>query len=174
MALGCLSLGFLFFIFLVILRFIFPDLYFWKPIKLSLNGVRCLDIEDESQYFYDSSEFKMPTNAEIVISCNDHSGFHRDGEYYVVFDTTNQYINNYLQSRLWEISWKRGPIPDTVTSKTGLYKKFLEDFQSPNVWYLVEDRFPVKESQPANIFHNGRLIMINPDKKRVFYSQWDF
>jgi len=175
--LGFLSLGCIFLIGLVILRLLFPEWYIWKPYKESLNGVRCLAIEDEFQYFQEYSEFNLPPNAEIILSCDDHSSFHWDGEYYIVFDTTEKYINFYLETTPWRKNWKRGPVPDRIASITALSDEFPEIYNSREVWYVAQDRSQnrdqTKESYFYNGFFNGRLIVIDPKNNRVFYSHWD-
>ena len=134
----------------------------------SLNDVRCLEIEDEAQHFYESSEFEMPANAQIVLSCDDHNGFHWDGEYYVVFDTTAEVIEAYLESSLWNAKWQNGVVPEEISSNTALSNWDRSTFTSSEVWYLAENRNTMLP------FHNGRLLVILPNENRVFYSQWDF
>jgi len=172
-AFSLLSLGFLLLLGLVILRLIFPDCYIWKPYRESLNGVRCLEIQDEFKYFHEYSELKLPPNAEIFLSCDDHSSFHWDGEYYIVFDTTEKYINFYLETTPWGKNWKRGPVPDRIASITALSDEFPEIYNSKGVWYVAQDRDQTKESYFYNGFSNGRLIVIDPKNNRVFYSHWD-
>jgi hypothetical protein len=37
-----------------------------EPEKHSFNNVRCLEIQDEAQYFYESSGFQIPQDAQII------------------------------------------------------------------------------------------------------------
>ncbi|HEY9641540.1 MAG TPA: hypothetical protein V6C57_13715 [Coleofasciculaceae cyanobacterium] len=134
----------------------------------SLNGVRCLNIEDEAQYFYESSGYQLPTDAQIILSCDDHSGFHWDGEYYIVFDTSNEKVKKYLETSLWNTTWKRGPIPQKISFHTGLSKWENSKFDSSSIWYLADDQNTLIP------FHNGRLMVINSEKNRILYSEWDF
>lgn len=134
----------------------------------SLNGVRCLEIENQFQTFSESSGLELPTNAQIIESCDDHSGFHWDGEYYLVFDTTSEEISKYLQITPWNNQWQKQPVPSEISSNTGLSNVFADVFESNDIWYAATGK------DGAIPYHNGKLIVIDPKQNRVFYSQWDF
>lgn len=154
--------------FIIVSCFIASSCVITNPSEQSLNGVRCLEIEDEAQYFYESSGFQLPANAQIILSCDDHSGFHWDGEYYIVFDTTAEEIKKYLETSLWGTTWKKGSVPQQISFHTGLSRWEGSKFNSSSIWYLAEN-------QNTNIpFHNGRLMVIDPEKNRILYSEWDF
>jgi hypothetical protein len=136
--------------------------------KQSLNGTECLEIDDERKHFYESSGFRLPADAEIVLSCDDHGGFHGDGEYYLVFDVTEQDIQSYLQTSFWNQEWQRGAVPKEVSFHTALSKWANNTFNSSQIWYIAENRNTMIP------FHNGRLMLIDTRINRVFYSQWDF
>lgn len=136
--------------------------------RYSLNGVRCLEIENQAQAFLESSGLKLPTNARIIESCDDHSGFHGDGEYYMVFDTTPEEINKYLQTTPWNNQWQKQPVPSDISFRTGLTKIYADTFESNDIWYVATGK------DGAIPYHNGKLMVIDPQLNRVFYSQWDF
>ena len=131
-------------------------------IRYSLNGVRCLEIENQAEAFYKSSGLKLPNNAQIIESCDDHSGFHWDGEYYLVFDTTSEEINKYLQTTPWNNQWQKQPVPHDISFRTGLTKIYADTFESSDIWYVTTGEF------------NGKLMVIDTERNRVFYTQWDF
>jgi hypothetical protein len=139
-----------------------------EPGNQSFNGVRCLDIQDEAQHFHESSSFQMPRDAQIVLSCDDHSGFHWEGEYYIVFDTTARDIATYLESSPWQVQWQRGKIPDDIISRIALSRWKESNFDSSGLWYLLESRGTQAYDS------NGRLMVINPEMNRVFYTEWNY
>ena len=130
--------------------------------EYSLNDVRCLKIENQAQAFYKSSGLKLPSDAQIIESCDDHSGFHWDGEYYIVFDTSKEEIDKYLQTNPWDSRWQNKPVPKDISFRTGLTDVYANIFESSDVWYITTGE------------SNGKLMVIDPNNNRVFYSQWDF
>ena len=161
---GCISSLVLLFVGLVVL-FKFGD-----NSEYSLNGVRCLEIDNEIDYFQESSEFDFPDGAEIILSCDDHSGFHWDGEYYFVFDTTPQQAMTYLDSTPWDADWQQGPVPEDVYDNLGLASWANEQFKSPDIWYLAENNSPPNTSVYEK-WWNGRVLLVEPATGRVFYSK---
>lgn len=139
-----------------------------ENISFSLNNSECLEVESESQHFYESSGFHLPSNAQIILSCDDHGGFHNDGEYYLVFDTTPEAISTYLNSPAWSTTWQNGIIPQEIGSRTALSRWNPGVFSSLEVSYIVENRNTILP------FHNGRLMIIDLSNSRVYYSQWDY
>lgn len=138
------------------------------PEELSLNNVRCLEIQNQAQHFYESSEFQLPEDAQIILSCDDHSGFHWEGEYYIVFETTAQNINAYLETSPWGNQWQNGAVPELIRSRIALSRWQDSSFNSPNLRYLVESS--ATEEYPGN----GRLMVIDSEKNRVFYTEWNY
>lgn len=136
--------------------------------EYSLNGAKCLEIENQAQAFYKSSGLKLPEDAQIIESCDDHGGFHGDGEYYLVFDTTPEEISKYLKTTPWNNQWQQQPVPSSISSRTGLTEIAAATFESSDIWYVATGK------DGAIPYHNGKLIAIDPQKNRVFYSQWDF
>lgn len=147
---------------------------FWRPPpKVSLNGVRCREIENEADYFQQSAEVSLPKEAEIVLSCDDHSGFHQDGEYYVVFDTTTEAASMYLNTPLWGEEWQQGPVPEVIRDNLGLSKWEGAAFDSDRIHYVAVNQ----SRQNTSLYErwwNGRLLVVDVNNRRVFYSKWDF
>ena len=168
---GCTGLVGLFILVLFSLYIMFPELdlwYFWKPVDYSLSGTKCRKIEDKFQYFYESSGFKMPANAELVLHCDGRGGFHGDGEYYSVLDVqSRQDIDYFLKTVPWDTSWQKGPIPDNIALYTALSDEFPDAFNSSRVLYMIEG------TNFGKTLSNARLIVIDPQNNRVFYSEWD-
>ena len=137
-------------------------------VEYSLNGGKCLEIENQAQAFYQSSGLKLPSDVQIIESCDDHGGFHGDGEYYLVFDTSEKQISEYLKATPWNSQWQQQPVPREISSRTGLEEIAADTFESSNIWYVATGK-------DATIpYHNGKLMVIDPQNNRVFYSQWDF
>lgn len=139
-----------------------------EPERRSFNNVRCLEIQDEAQRFYESSGFQLPPDARIVLTCDDHSGFHWEGEYYIVFDTTARNIATYLETSPWQVQWQRGKVPDDIGSQIALSEWEESSFDSSDLWYLVESRGTRSNSG------NGRLMVIAPEENRVLYTEWNY
>lgn len=141
--------------------------------EYSLNGVRCIEIDNEIEYFQESSEFNIPNNAEVILSCDDHSGFNWDGEYYFVFDTTPQRAASYLEETPWDATWQQGPVPEVIRDNIALTDWADEQFESANIWYLAENN-----SRPNTSLYerwwNGRILVVNLESGRVYYTKWDF
>lgn len=138
------------------------------PERRSFNNVRCLEIQNEAQRFYESSGFQLPPDAQIVLSCDDHSGFHWEGEYYIVFDTTSRNIATYLETSPWQIQWQQGKVPADISSQMALSQWEERNFDSSDLWYLVESRGTPSDSG------NGRLMVIDPEENRVLYTEWNY
>ena len=126
------------------------------------NEAECLEVKNEAQAFNESSGLKLPDDAQIIESCDNHGGFHGDGEYYIVFDTSKEKIDKYLQTNPWESQWQKQPVPQDISFRTGLTEIYANIFESSDVWYVTTGE------------SNGKLMVIDPSKNRVFYSQWDF
>ena len=137
-------------------------------IPSSSNATECLEIKDEWQYFSDSAGFPMPTNAQIIISCDNHGGFHGDGEYYIVFSTTAKNIEDYQRESIWNLQWIKGSVPSEISYRTVLSNKFKDILESSEISYIVENR------NTQIPLHNGRLIVIYPKENKVLYSKWDY
>lgn len=146
---------------------------FGESSETSLNGVRCLEIEDEALYFGESSGVTLPEDAQILLSCDDHSSFHWDGEYYFVFDTSPEEARAYLETSLWNENWQEGPVPEVIQRRTGLSDWAEGRFNSTEVWYVAENRSP-GASDFYERWWNGRAMIIDPENGRVFYTVWDF
>jgi hypothetical protein len=118
----------------------------------------------------------------------------REGEFSIVFKTTENQIKLWLDSGPpWEnAKWQKGKIPyeigvavkfnfpDGVSA--GIYDngesmyfgnealiKLLND--STNYYSFVEDCCPKEKGLR---FHNGRLLIIQPQTKMVYFQHWDF
>jgi hypothetical protein len=72
----------------------------------------------------------MPQDAQIILSCDDHSGFHWEGEYYIVFDTATRDIATYLETSAWQTQWQRGEVPDDISSQIALSRWEESNFDS--------------------------------------------
>lgn len=136
--------------------------------EYSLNNVRCIEIANQAQVFYNSSGLELPSNAQIIKSCDDHGGFHGDGEYYVVFNTSKEEIDKYFQTNPWDSQWQKQPVPKDISSRTGLTEAYADIFESSDIWYIATGE------DGAIPYHNGKLMVVDLIKNRVFYSQWDF
>jgi hypothetical protein len=117
---------------------------------------------------YESSGFQLSSDARIVLSCDDHSGFHWEGEYYIVFDTDARNIATYLETSPWQVQWQRGKVPSNIRSDIALSQWEESDFNSSELWYLAQ------YTGTRLNFGSGRLMVINPERNRVFYTEWNY
>ena len=146
---------------------------FGESSEISSYGVRCLEIEDESGYFRESSGAELPENIHILFSCDDHSDFHWDGEYYFVFETSPAEAKAYLEVPLWNEEWQRGPLPEVIQRNTGLSHWAGEPLKGTEIWYVAENRSPWV-SYFYKRWWNGRALIVDPETGRVYYMEWDF
>ena len=118
-----------------------------------------------------------------------------EGEYSIVFKTTDSQIKSWVDDRPpWENNkWHRGQIPHGIgiavkfnfpegtgssTDDRGITRyeigdenliKLLND--TTNYYSYVEDCCPKDKDLR---FHDGRLLILQPRTKMIYYAVWDF
>ena len=114
------------------------------------------------RFFLDSG-LRAPFNVKVLESGN-RGG--RDGECIFIFDTDDLTIKNYLSKTPWDsIKWQKGPVPRKAFEWTDELSDYESELPRSNVWYMHQ--------QPIRPRHDeGRLIIIDESKKRVYFSFW--
>jgi hypothetical protein len=165
--------GLSFFGLVILYAIINAGLYgFW--VYHTVTTPECLEIEnreEEAELFHQYSGLKLPAEAQIIASCdNHHLDFQGHGEYYLVFDTNKSEINKYLQTTLWNNQWQQRPVPSEIISSisnTSLSDISADTWKSSDIWYTATG------GGGENPYYSGGLIVIDPKKNRVFYSEWN-
>ncbi|TWU21236.1 hypothetical protein [Novipirellula artificiosorum] len=124
-----------------------------------------------------------------VDSEDEHGGFVGDGETFAVFKLTQPAIDKLIESKPpWSAGWQSGPVPGDIglhcdfgtdgvafgglIGEAGTYtgdELLVRLLGSQRVIYDAKER--CCDSLP---WHNGNLIVIDPDTKTVWLSVWDF
>ena len=114
--------------------------------------------------FFLDSKFRAPFNAKIIESGNRAVG--RDGECIFIFETDDDTIKAYLSRAPWKnAQWKQAPVPREALSWTDEIAAYVKYFSDSDVWYMHQ--------QPIRPEHDeGRLIVIDAPKRRVYFSFW--
>lgn len=126
-------------------------------------------ISDPISEFTNATGLSLPSTSTVVNAADTHGGFHGDGELYLVFKTNLAIVEDWLTDvPPWkQKDWLAGPVPPEISSHclhaptTGM--------NSAEVRYIAED-FKLS-SIP---WHNGRLLVVNPNTGEVTLSWWDF
>ena len=126
-------------------------------------------ITDPHGEFNDATGFSLPATAKVVAAGDTHGGFHGDGELYLVFKTDPATVQKWLDSiPPWkQTEWLTGPVPGDISGHcmdaptTGM--------NSTTIKYVAED-FRLSSIE----WHNGRLLVLNPETGDVTLSWWDF
>lgn len=130
-----------------------------------------------------------PKVVSLIDTEDNHSVYNGDGEFYLIMECDPETTHRWLSSRpFWGLSqWHRGPVPAEIgfhchfgASETMGYStipdgseeyfggsaEIREVLSSPKFWYAAEDKCP---SIP---YHQGRLLVVDPESGRVWYSDW--
>jgi hypothetical protein len=127
--------------------------------------------------------------AKVITTGSDYGGFPADGEFYLILECDSGTIQRWLADRpFWGRSqWRRGPVPpeigfhcqfgssesmgcctlaDGSKEYSGGSAEIREVLSSPRVWYAARDRCPTIP------YHQGNLLVVDPESGRVWYSDW--
>ena len=157
-------------------------LYFVSPLFNTL----LVDSASDFKFF---TGLAMPEDATVVRTADNHGGFHGDGEFYLVFKTDRATLENWLaEPPPWGKRWQAGPLPSEMTYQNMFGWEFdfsavegqaavdptkpdraAYAFNSPSVRYSAEER--CCEGTP---WHNGSLLIVDPESGYVWLSVWDF
>jgi hypothetical protein len=114
----------------------------------------------------------LPQNAHIIARGDSHGGFHGDGEYYYVFGTDAQTIQDWLKAAPpWGETWLRGPV--TTRAKFGGVAGSDEVNESKEVWFAARDRSPQQGEYHRPPWVNCDIIILDPRTNRVWISSFD-
>ncbi|MBX9790358.1 MAG: hypothetical protein K2Y37_15680 [Pirellulales bacterium] len=142
-----------------------------------------------------ASDFKfitglvMPKGALVVRTADDHGGFHGDGEFYLVFKADRKSLVKLLADEPpWGDRWQTSPVPGLMGfgNQFGWQSKFSADeghaaidatrpdraayaFHAPSMRYSAQER--CCQTLP---WHNGSLLIVDPESGYVWLSVWDF
>lgn len=121
--------------------------------------------------------------------------FPHEGEYSLVFSTTSKQINYWITNESpWGKEWKDGPIPHHIMNcnfglgGVGMYIRTDSNGKVDTVytnknkiyWFLTEKNFKYVSEEfccpnDSNLrYHNGRLLILEIDSNKVWYSNWDY
>lgn len=138
--------------------------------------------------FRNYTGLRWPAEARVVRSADSHGGFHGDGEYFLVFDTDPATLTRWLSGPAPWGDWHSGPIPGEIGSHCifgsagvtwgtpaagpGRYcgdEELVRLLGSARVWYSARER-----GDSSLRWHNGDLLIIDPEAGRVWLSVWDW
>ena len=119
--------------------------------------------------FQHDTGLPFPTSAKVISDEGDYGGFTGDGTHVLILDCDPEELQDWLTHMPpWGArAWKHAPVPLEVPAP----ESFKPDCYSGagSVWYTVRER---KCGQIR--WHNGELLMFDPDRGRVWFFSWDF
>jgi hypothetical protein len=129
-----------------------------------------------------------PSMAKVIATGDNHGGFTGDGEFYLIIECDPATIQRWLTDHpFWVSQWRPGPVPpeigfhchfgssemmgyctlpDGSQEYSGGSAEVREVLSSPHVWYAAKNRCP---SIP---YHQGNLLVVDPESGKVWYSDW--
>lgn len=149
-------------------------------------------IEDPETGFTQITGLEWPENPEVITLADTHDGFLGDGEFYLIFRTDKETLEEWLSNPPpWENEeWKLGPVPPEIGSHASFGKgsmiigsvgdgpyqyesegELVDLLKSDKIWYVVKERCCGRDSL---YFHNGELLIIDLETQRVWLSSWDY
>lgn len=126
-------------------------------------------IPNPAAEFSEITRLELPEGAKLVVADDTHGGFHGDGELFFVYTVSREAIEEWLvEPPPWsQREWQRGPVPREISSHC--LDAPTEGMNRNRVRYVAED------SEYSGIpWHNGRLLVLDPQAGRVVLSCWDF
>ena len=127
-------------------------------------------------------------NWELLSSGNDHGGMMGDGETFFVFRLPQADVAEILNSPPpWSDDWQTGPVEHEIgfhcnfgTSGVSWHSsagvdEYLGDPTLKSVLSSGQIRYDAKERCCDSLrWHNGHLLVIDPENSQVWLSIWDF
>lgn len=149
-------------------------------------------IEDPKSGFTDITDMEWPQNAEVITFADTHSGFLCEGEFYLIFKTDQEILEEWLsEAPPWGFDeWKSGPVPPQIGSRASFGKggmiigrvgdgpyeyksegELVDFLKSHKIWYATSERCC---DQDEDFYSpNGKLLIIDLDTQQVWLSIWD-
>jgi hypothetical protein len=114
--------------------------------------------------------------AKVLSTGSDYGGFTGDGEFHLILECDPGTIERWLADHpFWgDSQWQRGPVPREIgfhctfgnSASIGCCGEIQEVFNSSRVWYAARNRCPTMP------YHQGNLVVVDPESGRVWYSDW--
>jgi len=141
--------------------------------------------------FAQISDLEWPETAEVVVASDTHAR-QGEGEFYIVFDVDVEVLEDWLSNPPpWGTGeWLNGPVPPEIGSHPsfgtdgvsigqfddGPYEyrgdeQLVTLLSSDEIWYVARERCC---GEGSLYFHNGDLLVLDLDARRVWLSSWDF
>lgn len=121
-----------------------------------------------------------PANARVLSAGDDHGGLQWEGELHVVARVPPTTIASWLASPPpWgQAAWRHGPVAPDVAARCRLGAAAFgqaEGRYSQRAWSLEGVRYVALERCCEGLrWHNGNLLVLDPQQGLVWLSVWDF
>ncbi|HTE19503.1 MAG TPA: hypothetical protein VK689_14130 [Armatimonadota bacterium] len=142
-----------------------------------------------NEQFRQATGLKWPETARLVARDDDHGGIMGEGEFYLILQADAATLGKWLAGPApWAASWKRGPVPGELGfhcgfgtegvgwgSTNGAPPEYTGDARlirvlgSKDVWYAERNR-----CCDGMEWHNGDLLVLDPQSGKVWLAVWDF
>lgn len=122
---------------------------------------------------------RIPYSSKILESYDTHGGFHGDGEYYVVFQLTNEQYKKFLKDVFVDSNWEKMPLSNDIQkisywfSKGEHARQYELPLDTPNGLYYFRDfqhsKKPIWDRNSVNFvisildIRNERLFICRVD-----------
>ncbi len=149
-------------------------------------------VENPDIEFTQLTDLEWPKNTRVITVADTHGGFFGDGEFYLVFDSDQEILEEWLSNTPpWEVDkWKSGPVPPEIGAKASFGtegvgtssanggpteywgdEQLIQLLNSDSILYAAKERCCGPESL---YFHNGNLLIIDLEAQMVWLSVWDY
>lgn len=162
-------------------------------ILLTLVITSCSINQSDEEYFTRVTGLKITEPIEIIDKSNSY--VMGDGEYSIIFKTSEQQIMKWISNKPpWSLDdWKRGTVDhdigfhcsfgnsdgspsissiNDITKYSG-HSEVIEILTDSNNYFSYEERC-CPEQGGALRYHNGALLIIKPHSNTVYLSVWDY
>jgi len=139
--------------------------------------------------FTAETDISVADDWQLLDSGDEHGGFTGDGETHFVFHVPKVAIDELLASRPpWSKTWTAGPVPHEIgfhcffgtdgvaySSGDGRPNEYLGEPKLVTLLSSQDIHYDAKERCCDSLrWHNGHLLVIDPNSSTIWLSIWDF
>jgi len=116
------------------------------------------------------SDIDLPHSASVILFEDGERSMNGDGVFTVVFEVNHGDLRALLQSAPFGGSWETGPVPAEIKQSF-----FENEFKLKAPWHATNTKYVAQDRGPKHLpWHNGRLFIVEPDSRRVWFGEWDY
>ena len=146
---------------------------------------------DAETKFQDETGFKVPESWLFVRGGDTHGGLMGDGESFAVYELNKKDLGTLVGNNSpWSNKWLTGPVPHEI----GVHYRFGNTSDELSGFISVDDGPKEYHGHPETVsilssqnsvcdakercdnppWHNGHLLVVDRENRRIYLSVWDF